>query len=138
MMHIPESSRGEAFHPLFVIAPSCQQSAPHLSHSQVRLFQKRSGDGSRGGKRGSRALYRGKRVRASRSNSALSRGIIDPDLLLRLLIREASPSASGSSGLSCNVEILRYFPRGDVLTRRQVRMSLSRGTAWSFFPVRAL
>lgn len=37
MMHIPESSRGEAFHPVFVIAPSCQQSASHLSHSRVRL-----------------------------------------------------------------------------------------------------
>lgn len=74
MMHIPESSRGEAFHPLFVIAPSCQQSASHLSHSRVglrRIFYNHSNDGSRGGKCGLCALYWGKRLGASRANFAV-------------------------------------------------------------------
>lgn len=79
MMHIPKSSRGEAFHPLFVIVPSCQQSASHLSHSRIRIlriFNNHSNDGSKRGKHGLCALYWGKRLLASHANSALSGGII--------------------------------------------------------------
>ena len=99
MMHIPESSRGEAFHPLFVTAPSCQQSASHLSHSRVRLrrsFQNRSNDGSKGRKCCLYTRYWGKWLLASHANSALSRGIIDPDTLLRAVIRE--PASRGWAG----------------------------------------
>lgn len=32
MMHIPESSSGEAFHPLFVIVHSCKQGLLHICH----------------------------------------------------------------------------------------------------------
>lgn len=49
-----------------------------------------------------RALYWGTRLLASHANSALSRGIMDPDTLLRVLIRELSPSASSTSGLRWN------------------------------------
>lgn len=41
MMHIPESSRGEAFHPLFVIVRSCKQSLLPICHihgSSVTIF----------------------------------------------------------------------------------------------------
>lgn len=42
-------------------------------------------------------------------NSALSRGIIDPDTLLRVLVREVSPSASSASGLSRNASSASVF-----------------------------
>lgn len=41
MMHIPESSSGEAFHPLFVIVHSCKQSLLRICHihgSSVAIF----------------------------------------------------------------------------------------------------
>lgn len=108
MMHIPESSRGEAFHPLFVIAPSCQQSASHLSHSRLRLrriFHNRLNDGRKGGKEVYVLRFLGKAT----ENSALSRGITDPDTLLRVLVREVSPSASSASGLSRNASSASVF-----------------------------
>lgn len=108
MMHIPESSRGEAFHPLFVIAPSCQQSASHLSHSRLRLrriFHNCLNDGRKRGKEVYVLLFLGKAT----ENSALSRGIIDPDTLLRVLVREVSPSASSASGLGRNASSASVF-----------------------------
>lgn len=38
MMHIPGSSSGEAFQPLFVIVHSCRQPAFYLSHSRVKRY----------------------------------------------------------------------------------------------------
>lgn len=68
MMHIPESSRGEAFHPLLVIVPICQESASHLSHW---LLERRRAphDHSNGGRKRTKTQF----LRASTGEKAAAR-----------------------------------------------------------------